>query len=102
MSDVYAEYLIFKQEWGGKNAMTRKTGMWRVESRNHGFLLGMIQWNGQWRQYCFFPEVQTVWSEGCLRDLADFMKSIKSYRVPDFALQKSSAVQELTQKLEGQ
>jgi len=88
--DFYKEFIIFKQVWGGKNAMTRKTGVWEVNSRNHGFLLGKIQWNGQWRQYCFFPEVETVWSEGCLRDLADFMKQVKGYRVPEFVRMSDS------------
>ena len=32
-------------------------------------LLGEIRWKGQWRQYAFYPEVETVFNEGCLDDI---------------------------------
>src|SRR5690348_2002839 len=78
--DSYTEYLVFKQDF----LPGLKTGVWVVNSCNHGFRLGVIKWNGQWRQYTFFPEYDTVWSAGCLRDLANFIESVKKYRVPDF------------------
>lgn len=34
-----------------------------------GDSIGTIKWYAPWHQYCFFPEVHTVFSRGCLLDL---------------------------------
>lgn len=54
---------------------TRKTKVFEVRAKSNGFQLGMIGWHGGWRQYVFTPtrSEETIWSEGCLRDLADFI-----------------------------
>ncbi len=41
-------------------------------------LLGLIRWNGAWRQYCFYPEPNTLWSSGCLQGIEDFLTEINS------------------------
>jgi hypothetical protein len=38
--------------------------------------LGHIKWNGAWRQYCFYPELETIWSSGCLQGITDFLTKI--------------------------
>jgi hypothetical protein len=40
--------------------------------------LGQIKWYGPWRQYCYFPTVQAVYSAGCLKDIQDFMEELKN------------------------
>lgn len=45
-----------------------KTQVYELVSR-HGESLGIIKWFGRWRQYCFFPEEETVFSKGCLQDI---------------------------------
>ena len=50
-----------------------KTSIWRVENKDKDFL-GHIRWNSQWRQYCFMPDANTIYSAGCLREIADFIK----------------------------
>jgi len=41
---------------------------------NDGWLLGEIRWHPHWRQYCYFPDRETVWSASCLEDLKSFLK----------------------------
>ena len=51
-----------------------KTNIYILVSR-HGDTLGEIRWWGSWRQYCFFPAEETVFSRGCLKDIQDFIES---------------------------
>lgn len=46
-----------------------------VNNRSHT-VLGEIKWHAQWRQYCYFPTVQAVYSKGCLNDIEEFIKHI--------------------------
>ena len=57
----------------------RKTDVYEVVSREETFL-GTLQWYGPWRQYCFFPEYDTVWSAGCLRDVQAFLDGLAEER----------------------
>lgn len=70
------EYLIFKQVYaeGGKE---KKTSKWHCQNKRSGVVLGEIRWYGAWRQYCYFPTVQAVYSKGCLADIIDFIKQLK-------------------------
>lgn len=51
-----------------------KTRRWEVLSKSHGSVIGTIGWYGGWRQYVFFPKQQTIWSAGCLDDVASFIR----------------------------
>jgi hypothetical protein len=49
----------------------------RKDSKNSlGELLGIIKWNGAWRQYCFYPESLTFWSYGCMQEITNFLIEI--------------------------
>ena len=39
-------------------------------------VLGTIKWYGPWRQYCFEPNDFTIWSDGCLEQIAEFLKKL--------------------------
>ena len=39
--------------------------------------LGIIKWHGGWRQYVFWPDDKTAWSQDCLIDVAYFLRRIK-------------------------
>jgi hypothetical protein len=56
----------------------RKTSVYKVISKTQGATLGYIQWYGVWRQYCFYPTADTVFSEGCLYEITFFMCELKS------------------------
>lgn len=65
-----SKYLGFA--WAGLSA-SGKTEIWRVTSMSSGDLLGGVAWYGPWRQYVFEPEDGTVFNDGCLTDIADFL-----------------------------
>lgn len=88
-----------KEQMGGANEMDKyiyfevieekpKTKVWAIFDKTCLSQQGIIKWYGSWRQYCFFPEVETVWSTGCLQDVIDFIEKEKRTRQ---ALRKDNA-----------
>ena len=49
------------------------TFRYAVHNRKSGEIIGWVRWYGPWRQQVLFPEPDTVWSAGCLRDVCDFI-----------------------------
>ena len=43
-------------------------------------VLGRIWWYGQWRQYAFFPETDTVWNKDCLDTIQTFLQRLMEER----------------------
>ena len=74
------EYKYIKFEIEPKNAK-RKTDVFMCKT-NDNFRLGIVKWYPGWRRYCYFPMAcgNSVYSEGCLRDIADFIKQLMSLR----------------------
>jgi len=56
-----------------------KTSVYAVVSESN-FQLGIIKWYGSWRQYCFFPSDETVWSRGCLKEVDGFIQNLMAER----------------------
>ena len=55
---------------------TGKTWIWQVVTRDgHSNLLGVVKWFSRWRCYAFFPGVETIFEERCLRDIASFCEN---------------------------
>jgi hypothetical protein len=78
-----SEYLIFhKLESKGK------TEIFEVRSKDGILNLGTIKWYSRWRRYCFFPMFETIWSEGCLKEVTSFigylMDKRKKKGIPSF------------------
>lgn len=67
------KYLIFVERENPKG----KTKIFECRNISTQTVLGIIKWYGAWRQYCYFPEVQAVYSAGCLDDISDFIKHLK-------------------------
>jgi hypothetical protein len=57
-----------------------KTEVWQLVSKSQDALLGELKWYAPWRQYCFFPSDETVWSLGCLEDVLAFINGMKTRR----------------------
>ncbi len=53
--------------------MPTRTGVWICKNLSSGFPIGEVKWNGGWRQYCFYPGPNTLYSAGCLKDVQDFI-----------------------------
>jgi len=54
-----------------------KTDIWHLLSKSSHALLGVVKWYAPWRQYCFFPESETLYSVGCLNDVRNFLGGLK-------------------------
>jgi len=72
------EYLRFVQK-----ASKPKTSVWSCMNKHHEQELGEIKWYGPWRQYCYFPIIQAVYSKGCLDDISDFISTLKQKGSPN-------------------
>src|SRR4030042_2753583 len=51
------------------------TGVWLLYSKSAEGL-GFIKWYAPWRQYCFFPEPETIWSKGCLKEINKYITQL--------------------------
>ena len=58
----------------------RRTREYRVVNVRSGDVIGAIRWYAPWRQFCFFPTADTVWSAGCLADLQDALRKADARR----------------------
>ena len=54
-----------------------KTNVWVCLNKKSRQELGRIKWYGPWRQYCYHPSFQAVYSASCLRDIVDFIDQLK-------------------------
>ncbi len=55
---------------------TGKTQKWNVVNKSSGFNLGDIFWYGSWRQYIFEPSTTTIYNNGCLEVIMNFLTRI--------------------------
>lgn len=69
------EYLTFVQKPSGG-----KTLVFSCRNTHHDTELGIVKWYSNWRQYCYYPTVQAVYSKGCLGDIQDFIRQLESLR----------------------
>jgi len=53
-----------------------KTEVWGVYPKNSAELIGVIKWFPNWRHYCFFPEKDTVFSDGCQLAIGFFIMDL--------------------------
>ena len=54
-----------------------KTSVWECRNNSSTGTLGEIKWYGPWRQYCYFPTVQAVYSVGCFEDINAFIGQLR-------------------------
>jgi len=57
-----------------------KTKHFSVRNIKSREILGYIKWYGPWRQYCFFPMVQTIFNMDCMRYIIDFIEELMEAR----------------------
>ena len=51
----------------------RRTDIWVICNKRSGAALGAVRWYGPWRQHCFFPNGESLYSVGCLQALERFL-----------------------------
>ena len=76
MNKLKTEYKYIKFE---KIADKPKTSVYICLSKKN-ITLGYVRWNPSWRQYCFFPLGNTLFSKGCLEDINDFITNLMQRR----------------------
>ena len=54
-----------------------KTKVYACKNNKSNIALGIIKWHSAWRQYCYFPIIQGVYSNGCLLDIINFINQLK-------------------------
>lgn len=81
-----SDYLIFERDSIREEG--KKTQFWIVTSKRSREVLGRVQWYGPWRQYCFWPEGNTIWNTTCLEDIQDLLQILKDARL---SAQRASA-----------
>lgn len=55
----------------------RKTPIYKLFSMsNQDIKLGEIKWFGAWRQYCFYPEGNTIFDRKCLTYINNFLEEV--------------------------
>jgi len=58
-----------------------KTSVWSCRNNRSSEELGQVRWYPAWRQYCYFPTCQAVYSVGCLEDINSFIGELKKAEV---------------------
>ena len=67
-----------------------KTSVFDVYTKNEKeTYLGEIRWYAPWRQYCFYPQDECVFSKGCMNDICDFINRLGELRKQTTSLNKS-------------
>lgn len=66
-------YIFFRNVGTTKSG---KTSIWHVTPEHSTEPLGVVKWFGRWRKYSFFPAVETVYEETCLREIGQFCETI--------------------------
>ena len=56
-----------------RRSASDKTDIYEVVAKSNA-TLGHIKWHAPWRCYAFYPEIGTLYSPDCLRDIADFIE----------------------------
>lgn len=54
----------------------RITDKYSVHNNQNGVRIGHIRFYPQWRKFVFFPESETFYDPGCLKELAIFMDDL--------------------------
>ena len=56
-----------------------KTSVWHCKNKSNNDLLGVIEWYGPWRQYCFNPHPYTVFNFTCLDHINNFINQLREH-----------------------
>ena len=71
-----------KSEYMDAIPIERKPSTWvyGIVSHKWGSKLGLVKWYAPWRQYCFFPENDTIFNPTCMETIIQFVKDLMKER----------------------
>jgi len=55
-------------------------GYYEIISNSQGVVLGTIEWYKVWKQFCFIPKDNCIFSRSCMLDIADFLDQLQKER----------------------
>lgn len=58
----------------------RKTPTALITSQSSGAALGVVKWHGPWRQFCFYPERETIFNATCMTEIQNVIAELKAER----------------------
>lgn len=58
----------------------QKTKLIAIVNVHHDEHIGTIKWFGKWRQYCFYPNENTIWNKDCLNDVNSVITKLMEER----------------------
>jgi hypothetical protein len=61
-----------------KSGVFDKRPSWNIHAKKDGKLLGFIYYYKNWKQYIFYPDMDTVWNDGCLKDVINFLAKVNN------------------------
>ena len=70
-----SEYIVFEEI--EQKPKTKVYGVVNIKSR---YRIGKIKWYGPWRQYCFFPDLDTVFNKDCMQYIIEFINKLMEER----------------------
>lgn len=59
--------------------LTARSGdkfVWNIYNNKSKDVLGGIAWYSPWQQYCFYAKEGSIYNDGCLSDIQDFIKQL--------------------------
>jgi len=71
MKEIIGEYLEVELI-----SHREKTNIYLILNRKYNISIGQVKWHNYWRQYCFFPNSETIFSSGCMKDLVAFIDKL--------------------------
>lgn len=66
------ETKVYIHQCHNKGKKTKLFTIRRDDDTGYGRLLGVIRFNGAWRQYVVQFEPETIWSSGCKKNICKF------------------------------
>lgn len=60
--------------------VNKKIKTFLIINNTYNNVLGEIKWNPKWRQYCFYPTNETIFSVGCLNDINNKITELMNER----------------------
>jgi hypothetical protein len=57
---------------------TKEEEGWACRNNRSSEQLGVVKWYAPWRQYCYHPTIQAVYSQSCLDDISDFLEHVNN------------------------
>lgn len=64
--------LVYINQCHNPGKKTKVFSIRRNDKKSAGMFLGLIKFNGAWRQYVTEFEPKTIWSAGCKKKIAEF------------------------------